>query len=319
MSYDLDRSTKEAYSKFVFEYALYADGDSRKDLYAFLGRQFAHSDKRLWECLLVILGEEAGRCGGRLRVLDVGCGPGTWLLRLVDTLEGRGLRVQGTGIDRSEAMVSEARRRVGRYRQRNPRRKVDLEFVVGDVSAGLPFGEKEFDLVLCLYTVLNHLEVARLSQAVGALHRVCKGSVVASVRAAGGLPTVYVCNLSDVVSYRQNGDELEFTHQDGYRGRLRSHLFTPRELVLLFQATGEVDDCFGLDIFLSRFAAPSAWEPRVVSQRGGHVEPELEILEERCCRAEPWIDRANHIVIVSRARGSQGCASVAEAVSSRSR
>lgn len=69
-----------------------------------------------------------------LRVLDVGCGDGTYGLEAA----ARGARV--VGIDSSLEMLKVARRRAGE-------RKVDAAWVLADATA-LPFDTAAFDLLL---------------------------------------------------------------------------------------------------------------------------------------------------------------------------
>ncbi|HWK20988.1 MAG TPA: bifunctional demethylmenaquinone methyltransferase/2-methoxy-6-polyprenyl-1,4-benzoquinol methylase UbiE [Microbacteriaceae bacterium] len=71
------------------------------------------------------------------RVLDIACGTGTSTAAIAK----RGARV--TGIDFSEGMILQARRR-------HP----DLEFVAGDAQA-LPFGDDEFDAVTVSFGLRN--------------------------------------------------------------------------------------------------------------------------------------------------------------------
>lgn len=68
-------------------------------------------------------------------VLEVGCGPGTDLLDLVDVVGPTGCLV---GIDASDTMIAEARRRAADSRG-------NVTFEVGDVQA-LPFPDGEFDV-----------------------------------------------------------------------------------------------------------------------------------------------------------------------------
>ena len=71
-------------------------------------------------------------------VLEVGCGPGTDVFELVDVVGPTGRLV---GLDASEAMIAEARRRAGE-------RRVAVTFEVGDVEA-LPFPDATFVLSYC--------------------------------------------------------------------------------------------------------------------------------------------------------------------------
>jgi ubiquinone/menaquinone biosynthesis C-methylase UbiE len=78
-------------------------------------------------------------------VLEVGCGPGTDLLELVDVVGPAGHLV---GIDSSETMIAEARRRASE-------RQVSVTFEVGDVQA-LPFPDATFDVCRAV-RLLEHL------------------------------------------------------------------------------------------------------------------------------------------------------------------
>lgn len=85
-----------------------------------------------------------------LRVLDIGCGVGRWSLELAR----RGHRV--TGVDLSQRMIEEARRRAADAR-------VPCSFSVGD-TAVLDLDQR-FDLILCVTVVQHILEPARAAMA----------------------------------------------------------------------------------------------------------------------------------------------------------
>ena len=63
-------------------YRAYADGDVEK-LYEFDG-QYAYGDQEIWKILGNTLNKLRARGRRELSVLDLGCGPGTWLRRTVD-------------------------------------------------------------------------------------------------------------------------------------------------------------------------------------------------------------------------------------------
>jgi ubiquinone biosynthesis O-methyltransferase len=90
--------------------------------------------------LLELVGDVAGR-----RVLDVGCGDGTFALELAK----RGAVV--TGIDASAAMIDVARTRAKQH-------NADLEFQVA-VAEHLPFSAGQFDVVTAI-TILCFVEDA---------------------------------------------------------------------------------------------------------------------------------------------------------------
>jgi SAM-dependent methyltransferase len=94
-----------------------------------------------------------------LRVLDAGCGEGHVTAWLAEALRGSDV----TGVDgRGKALAA--------CRRRNPR----VRTVQADVRA-LPFGDAEFDLVLCT-EVLEHLSEPR--QTLRELSRVCAGHMM---------------------------------------------------------------------------------------------------------------------------------------------
>jgi ubiquinone/menaquinone biosynthesis C-methylase UbiE len=82
-------------------------------------------------------------------VLDVGCGPGTDVFDMVDLVGPSGRLV---GIDASEVMIAEARRRA-------EHRGVPVTFEVGDLQS-LPYPDATFDVCRAA-RVLEHLPDAR--------------------------------------------------------------------------------------------------------------------------------------------------------------
>ncbi|MDP6010563.1 MAG: class I SAM-dependent methyltransferase [Candidatus Poseidoniaceae archaeon] len=76
-----------------------------------------------------------------MKVLEVGCGPGTFS----ENLQG----VELTCLDPSEAMLEAARRRVGMARA--ARGEKDADFVLG-VAEELPLADNTFDRVCCLFS-----------------------------------------------------------------------------------------------------------------------------------------------------------------------
>lgn len=92
--------------------------------------------------------------------LDVGCGYGADVVALAERLGGDGRAV---GVDISEAMIIEARRRVAGSR-------LDLSFEIGDAHA-LPFEDNTFDICR-IETVLQHVDEP--AQAIAEMVRVTR-------------------------------------------------------------------------------------------------------------------------------------------------
>jgi SAM-dependent methyltransferase len=93
----------------------------------------AHYDR---PAVLELVGEVAGK-----RVLDAGCGPGLYSEELI----ARGAEL--VAVDGSAAMVELARKRLADRAQ----------VLHADLSEPLPFGESEFDLIVCAL-VIHHLD-----------------------------------------------------------------------------------------------------------------------------------------------------------------
>ena len=117
---------------------------------AFLNRYADWSQRRAVDALLGLVGEVAGK-----RALDVGCGTGRW----TELLGARGADV--VGIDRSETMLAEARRR-------RPR----LDFRPMSATA-LDFADDSFDLATAV-TVVQHLDPADQGVAAAEIARVVR-------------------------------------------------------------------------------------------------------------------------------------------------
>lgn len=95
-----------------------------------------------------------------MRVLDIGCGTGTWLERYA----AHGAEV--TGVDRSPAMLERAAARLGKA----------ARLVEGDAGA-LPFGDASFDLVSAT-TLLHELPGDRRRPVLSEMRRVAAGRVL---------------------------------------------------------------------------------------------------------------------------------------------
>jgi hypothetical protein len=70
-----------AYNQAGGDYVAYADGDPTH-LFAFDGLH-AYADRRVWTLLEAKLTDLHATGASSIRILDAGCGPGTWLRRLV--------------------------------------------------------------------------------------------------------------------------------------------------------------------------------------------------------------------------------------------
>ncbi|WP_343615836.1 class I SAM-dependent methyltransferase [Novosphingobium sp.] len=280
----------QAYDAVGETYLRYADGDLRA-LFEFSSR-YSFADREIWRRIDAKL--VAIRSSGRtsIRILDAGCGPGTWLKRCALRARALGfLEIDGLGFDISPAMIDLAAKELAQAN--DP--AVNLEVIVADIAeASLPKGH--IDIVLCLYGVLNHLPVAQ-HQAVAARLAGAGDTLFVTVRTVGSLPSIFVAGIEQARNFRQDNveDRLEIDLLDGRHLEFPSHLFTADEFAALFAAHGHIEERAGLDLFHGRFAPDHRWNPKDMADTAFHAG--LERLEHLCASDPCFIDRAAHVLL----------------------
>ena len=294
-----DNETKiaAAYNQAGYRYGKYADGSGDK-LFSFEGLH-AYADRRTWELIDSKLLALKARGLHRLRVLDLGCGPGTWLRRVVVRAKQIGFaEIEAQGLDIADIQLHRAR---ALSRGVAEMAGVNLTFQHGDLRGKLPCPPN--DLCLCLYGVLNHLPINEISHAFRRIADVTAGFFVATVRTIGSTPTVYVDDVSAASRFFQDNqiDRLDVEFTNGRRTSFQSHLFSRAELQRLAGAAFEVEEIQGLDLFHLRFAADPRWNPSSAAPLA-RLSQELARLEERYCRDPGFIDHASHLLLVARGR-----------------
>lgn len=282
-----------AYDAVADDYLRYADG-SVDQLFAFDSR-YAFADREVWRRIDAALVELRTQGRESIRILDLGCGPGTWLLRAA--LHARTLgfsHVEACGTDISTELIGLAQRSAARIAVPG----VAIDFAVRDMEAALADeASGSCDLILCLYGVLNHLPAARHGAIATELARVSRAHLILTVRASGSPPSVFVTGIEDTLAYHQDHehDRLIVDLKDGRHLEFYSHLFSADEVRRLFAPCFELREMAGLDLFHSRFRNDPHWhrnEPedaRFVSRLSG--------LERLCANDPEMIDHAAHILL----------------------
>jgi SAM-dependent methyltransferase len=290
-------SVAAIYNQAGDDYVAYADGDPTQ-LFAFDGMH-AYADRRVWTLLETKLADLRASGASSVSILDAGCGPGTWLRRLVTRARALGFTsITARGFDIAHAQIQRARL-LARNLSRLP--GVNFTFDVADLTGRLPESDASVDITLCLYSVLSHLPVASLTDISTEIARVTSGYFITTVRSIGSMPTAFVDSIEKVRQLKQdhvrNHCEIEFC--DGRRIALSFHLFTASELRGYFESRFDIEDLRGLDLFHSRFMPDPRWNPdclRVNSQ----LSHELVRLEEAYATSPEFMDRAAHLLLVAR-------------------
>jgi SAM-dependent methyltransferase len=151
-------------------------------LFAFDGLH-AYADRRVWTLLEAKLTDLRATGAGSISILDAGCGPGTWLRRLVTrahvlgftTITARGFDVARVQVQRARLLARDLCGISG----------VNLTFDVADLTGELPETDASVDLTLCLYSVLSHLPVASLPKISAEVARVTSGHFITRCAQSG--------------------------------------------------------------------------------------------------------------------------------------
>jgi len=281
-------------------YAAYADGDPEQ-LFVFDGLH-AYADRYVWRLLDAKLTELRSSGQTSISILDAGCGPGTWLRRLVTRAHALGFtKITARGFDIAQAQIERARL-LSRNLSMLPGAR--LEFDVADLSGPLPEADKSVDLALCLYSVLSHLQIATLPQIAAELARVTSGHFITTVRPVGSPPSVFVEPIEKANHFRQDNarDRCEIELCDGRRFTLNIHLFTVSELRRYFADCFEIETLRGLDLFHSRFTPDARWNPKSLFLADDELSDELSRIEEVYASSPEFIEHAAHLLLVARRR-----------------
>ncbi len=296
---DAPDDVADIYNQAGDHYVSYADGDPSQP-FVFDGVH-AYADRCVWSVLETKLVDLRASGARSVRFLDAGCGPGTWLRRLVMRAHALGFdSITARGFDIAQAQIQRARLAA---RNLTSLPGVSLTFDVADLSDRLPEPDGSVDVTLCLYSALSHLPVERLTDIATEIARVTSGHFVTTVRPIGSTPTAFVESVENVRRLRHDHvkDHCEIDLSDGRHMAFGFHLFTAIELRSLFAGNFEIEDLRGLDLFHSRFMPDARWNP--VSQADHrHLADELDRLEKAHAASTEFMDRATHLLLVARSR-----------------
>jgi SAM-dependent methyltransferase len=298
---DKGNQVADLYSAFVDSYVKYADGNAEEDLFSFSSQLYSEEDQRLFNTIT----SEILKCARqnpsttRLRLLDAGCGPGTWPLRIAAFCHKVGIPIKIVGVDISPEMISRANASLSLSRKKYQDIDFDIEFKNGDISNVLPYADNFFNISLSLYTVLNHIDRAIVGFSVGEMMRVTSSVNITTVRMLGSTPTAFVSSLEDFSAYEWHDDALTLWREDGQTATLYSHLFSAREITEIFGKHSKVVDSFGLGIFGPRFRPDRSWGDMESLPEFEELQAHLRQLDEIFCRHPTWREFANHLVLVS--------------------
>jgi SAM-dependent methyltransferase len=302
--------TAHAYDHAGDAYLRYADGEELDDP-ATAAAHSAHADTIVWQTICATI--DALRKDGvsSLRILDAGCGPGTWLRRIAIRAHRQGLGVEAVGFDISTGQLDIARRRTERLltgiaEHNRPR----LEFLEHNLLYPLPWSKGQFHIVLCNFAVLNHLPRTALPTAIAELCRVASHRVVATLRALASPPTACIVGTEQVRELHEDcgRGRLALVLKDGSRHVLTFNLYSAETLAALFAPHAAIVDLRAIDLFVSRFAPGANWTEILVNRLAGRqqVIERLKELEESLCRLPGWVDHGTHVLLVARPMRNDG-------------
>jgi SAM-dependent methyltransferase len=287
------------YNRAGDSYVAYADGDP--ELLFSLDGPHAYADRSLWCLIETKLLDLRAEGRSSVSILDAGCGPGTWVRRIVARAKTLGFTsIVARGFDVADAQI-QAARLTARDLARLP--GVDLTFDVADLTAPLPEADASVDITLCLYSVLSHLATASLPDVAAEIGRVTRGHFITTVRPVGSPPTIFVDSIEKARhlqhDHAQNESKIEL--YDGRRFTVRFHLFDALELRGCFADRFVIEDLRGLDLFHSRFALDPRWNPGSV-QIEHPFRDHLMHLEDAYSQTPGFMERATHLLLVGRRR-----------------
>jgi SAM-dependent methyltransferase len=299
-------ATARAYDQVGEVYGAYADGGATDE--GSSTSRFAHADNIVWDAIRETIDELRETGVTKLRILDAGCGPGTWVGRVAAYARRVRLSVDAIGFDIAEGQLEIARRRIHRAASTSANSRA--RFLTHNLADPLPWSDREFHIVLCNYIVLNHLDRSALPRAISELCRVTNHRVIATLRALASPVTACIIGTEHVSQYHHDhhSGELRLVLKDGSEHVLTLNLYSAERLKALFGTQAIIKDLRAVDLFVSRFALDEHWTAQLASALPGRsqVLRSLRQAEEQLCREPAWVDHGTHILLVARPRARVG-------------
>lgn len=240
----LRERTAAAYDAYSFAFLDQVDGEPHDPLR--LDYPSGIVDAQIWARLD---GEmQTLRASGRehIRILDAGCGPGRWSIRVARRARELGFRsVECRGFDIAPEMIVHA----ARHTLDIADDRISLRFETGDIVTALnDLPDRHFDISLCLCNVLNHVPRELLAGVAVQLSRITRHALLLTVRAADDRPTIYVQPIGCARDLRQASDDdrIDVIMTDGRHLALVSHRFDAAEVRDLFRARLTIVDLIAL-------------------------------------------------------------------------
>ena len=303
------RAIASAYDHVGDEYGCYADGEGLEDPSEGPSR-FAHADAIVWETIRKTIDQLRAAGVSTLRVLDAGCGPGTWIRRIAAYAHRLGLGVEAIGVDISEGQLEIARKQAESFKARLSEWQVETRVLdprpcrtAALARWALPPGRVQLRRS-------QSLPKSALPRVAEELCRVASDRVIATVRALASPPTGCIIGTEQVREYHQDcgRGELALVLKDGTEHLLTFNLYSAETLKALFAPHATVVDLRAIDLFLSRFAPDANWTGNLVNCLPGRQEVvrKLQETEEALCRQAGWVDHGTHVLIVAQPNHAAG-------------
>jgi SAM-dependent methyltransferase len=305
----MNDGVKNFYNTFSKSYTDYANGSSSIDELlnldaSHMNRAFSWGDVQTWQAIvdsinLLIADKALDGKPYTIKILDIGCGDGTWSLRAAHYCASKSVAVNIDCLDISPEMIENAKRQFDFFREHMKYQvNLNVAFELCDLTEGLPESTKleKYDIILCLHTVLNHIPSKDLSFSIGELIRASQGFVYFSVKPPFSRPTFYAAPMSDILHFDRRNENLYALDRTGTFHTLRSSLISHEQLISILNEHPVTADYIGLDVLISRMTPDPRWVGDDETIMSLPID-DLISLEGRMSLDQRYLNFANHILV----------------------